>query len=205
MPISYTQDAVGPITRNIHDLAAALTVMASVGFDAEDNTTTLVTASSVGIDYTQAIAGGGTLHGVRFGLVEGFFNRTASNETTPVNKAMNATVESLTNAGATVVPIQAPIFNSAAIIKLYDTQRFEYRQEMDAYLSRPSLAGSHPAALIELYDSGKFLVIPSQYEYVNTALVSSTDNATYAARKLGIANLTLALHVTFKRNALDAL
>ena len=205
IPISYTQDAVGPIARNVHDLAVALNVMAGVGFDADDNATALVPASSVGEDYVAAVNGGGSLSGVRFGLIEGFFNRTDSNETTPVNKAMDAIVAAMTSAGATVVPITSPVFNSMAILNMYDTQRFEYRQEMDQYLSRASLHGPHPATLDELYASGNFLVIPSQYSYVNTALVSSTDNTTYAPRKLGIQNLNLCLQSTFKRHALDAI
>lgn len=38
IPISYTQDTIGPIARCVDDVAIALTVMASVGFDAQDNT-----------------------------------------------------------------------------------------------------------------------------------------------------------------------
>lgn len=202
--VSYTQDAVGPIARNVNDLAIALTVMASVGYDANDNTTALVPTRSVGLDYTTALYGG-SLRGMRLGLIETFFNRTASDETTPVVTAINATLSSLIAAGATVVPISSSTYNSTRILTAYDTQRFEYRQEMDQYLGRLSLRGEHPANLTALYRSGKFLVIPSQYSYVNTALVSSTDNATYASRKLGIQNLSLALQTTFQENSLDAL
>ncbi|KAL8852991.1 MAG: hypothetical protein Q9221_002139 [Calogaya cf. arnoldii] len=204
MPISYTQDAIGPIARNVEDLAVALTVMASVGYDESDNVTSLVPHSSRNVDYTAALHGG-SLQGVQFGLVEGYFNRSDSNETTPVNKALDATVSALTAAGAKVVPIRSPIFNSSYILQNYDTQRFEYRQQMDEYLARPSLRGSHPDRLKDLYASGNFLVIPSQYEYVNTALISSTQNTTYASRQLGIQNLTLALRAVFADHALDAL
>ena len=205
IPISYTQDAIGPIARNLNDLAIALNVMTSVGFDANDNTTALIPGEAVGVDYTAALKGGQALQGIRLGLIECFFNRTASNETTPVNEAFDATVAAISRAGAAVIPITSLIFNSTAIINAYDTQRFEYRQEMDQYLQRPSLHGTHPTTLNELYESGKFLVIPSQYSYVNTALVSSTHNTTYAARKLEIQNLTLAVHETFKQYNLDAL
>lgn len=71
IPISYTQDAIGPIARNVKDLATALTVMASVGYDANDNTTALVPPSSVGIDYSMSIYGG-SLKGLRFGVLQGF-------------------------------------------------------------------------------------------------------------------------------------
>lgn len=204
IPISFTQDAVGPIARNVDDLSVALTVMASVGYDADDNATAVVPFISAGQDYSAALYGG-SLRGMRFGLVEGFFNRTASNETTPVNRVIEDMVAALTSAGATVVPITSPNFNSTAIANAFDTQRFEYRQDMDTYLSRPSLQGTHPSTLNELYSSGKYLVIPSQYSYVNTALVSSTDNVTYPGIKFGIQNLTVALKDTFKTHSLDAL
>lgn len=204
IPVSYTQDTIGPIARTVEDLATALTVMASVGYDESDNVTSLVPQGSRNVDYAAALRGG-SLRGVRFGLVEGFFNRTHSNETTPVNEALDATISALTAGGAKIVPIKAPTFNSTDIIKKYDTQRFEYRQEMDQYLASPSLRGSHPGTLTGLYASGRFLVIPSQYEYVNTALVSSTQNTTYASKKLDIQNLTLALRTVFANHALDAL
>jgi hypothetical protein len=83
---------------------------------------------------------------------------------------------------------------------------------MDQYLKRPSLSGDHPQTLNELYaekstngSDGRFIVIPAQYEYVNTALVSSTGNASYAVRQQGIGNLTLALASTFASNSLDAI
>lgn len=204
IPISFTQDAIGTIARSIDDLAVALTVMASVGYDPNDNATALIPSSSIGQDYSAALYGG-SLQGMRFGLVEGFFNRTASNETTPVNQAFDDMDAALTTAGATVVPITSTIFNSTAISNAFDTQRFEYRQDMNTYLSQTSLQGIHPSTLNELYSSGKYLVIPSQYSYVNTALVSSTENVTYAGIKLGIQNLTLALENTFKSLSLDAL
>ncbi|KAI4099883.1 MAG: hypothetical protein L6R37_005757 [Teloschistes peruensis] len=205
IPISYTQDAIGPIARNVRDLAVALETMASVGYYKSDNVTALVPASCPSAGYVAALESAGSLKGVRLGLVEGFFNQTTSNETSPVNDVMGAMVSSLRAAGATIVQIDSPIFNSTAILNEYDTQRFEYRQQMNQYLQRPSLQGSHPRTLNELYDSKDYLVIPSQYSYVNTALVSSTSNSTYAMRKLAIENLTLALQTTFKERKLDAL
>lgn len=204
IPISYTQDAIGPITRTVKDAAVALTVMASTGYDPTDNVTALVPASSRGIDYAASVTTG-TLSGLRLGVLNGFFNRTASNETTPVNLAMDAMVAKLQSAGAIIVPINESIYNATAISNALDVQRFEYREEMDAYLSMPSLRGTHPTSLAQLYNSTKFLVIPSQYSYVTTALVSSTSNTTYNAVRQGIQNLTLMLQKTFSANNLDAI
>lgn len=210
IPISYTQDVIGPIGRCVEDVATALTVMSSIGFDSGDNATALVPAGVRDSDYSASLTTG-SLKGKRFGVLEGFFNRTASNETTPVNNVMDRMTAKLRSAGATIIPINETIYNATAILAMYDTQRYEYREEMNAYLQRPSLKGSHPQTLNQLYASGKFLVIPSQYEYVTTALVSSTGNTTngthqaYATIQRGIANLTLALQETFARNNLDAI
>lgn len=90
--------------------------MSSVGYDPDDNTTALVPSANVGLDYSKFLSGKGTkLSGVRLGLLEGFFNRTESNETTPVNEVMEKMVRKLTAAGATVVRINEPVYNATAI------------------------------------------------------------------------------------------
>jgi Asp-tRNA(Asn)/Glu-tRNA(Gln) amidotransferase A subunit family amidase len=187
----------------VKDLAVALTVMSSLGYDPNDNTTALIPSSSVGVDYSETVYGG-SLEGLRFGLLQGFFNRTASNETSPVNSVMDEMVSLLKSAGAAVISINETVYNATAIAAL-DVQTSEYRENMDAYLQMPSDSGTRPSTLTELYSSGKFLVIPSQYNYVDTALKSSTSNATYPTLKLGIQNLTMVLRTTFSSNDLDAI
>jgi Asp-tRNA(Asn)/Glu-tRNA(Gln) amidotransferase A subunit family amidase len=203
IPISYTQDAVGAIGRSVADIAKALTVMASVGYDSNDNTTSLRPDSVDEINYSARMLGG-SLFGLRLGLIEGFFNRTATNETTPVNDAMDHVASILTAAGATVIKIDDPIYNATAIQANHDVQQYEYQQELSAYLQRPSLQGNHPASMPDLYknSSGNFLVIPAQYSYVNNALVSSTANATYAGRSAG--DLIISISTAFKQHNLDA-
>ncbi|OJD13232.1 hypothetical protein AJ78_06287 [Emergomyces pasteurianus Ep9510] len=204
IPVSYTQDALGPIARTLKDAATALTVMANVGYDPKDNVTALVPDSVVGVDYTPALAPG-SLRGIRLGLIEGFFNRTEDFETSSVNKVMDDMVSKLRAAGATVLTLDEKIYNSTMISNNLDVQRFEFRELMDAYLQDETLGGSHPSTLAELYSSRDYLVIPSQHSYVNTALISSTSNATYATRQYGIQHLKLALQTTFKSHSLDAI
>ncbi|KAF2175243.1 amidase signature enzyme [Zopfia rhizophila CBS 207.26] len=209
IPISYTQDTIGPIVRTMKDVAVALTVMASTGYDEADNATALVPPSSRNFDYAAGL-GNGTLKGLRLGVLNGFFNRTDGSETNPVNQAMDGMIRKLEDAGVMMVEIDEGIYNCTDIAIL-DTQRFEYRELMDAYLSHPSLSGKHPKTLRGLYARsgangiGDFLVIPTQYEYVNTALASSTRNTTYTTIQSKISNITLALGSTFSRNNLDAI
>ena len=204
IPISRTQDAVGPIARNIDDLAIALTVMASVGRDKGDTATEYIPDSLLGYDYANA-ARGGTLRGKRFGLVEGFLNHTASNETNPVNHIMDETIASLRTAGATIIPIVNPIFDSPQILATCDTQTHEYREELNRYLAHPSLQGTHPDSFEELYNSDKAFVIPHQYPYIRTAFTTSTTNASYAKIQANIKNLQTVIEETFSLHDLDAL
>lgn len=211
IPISTTHDVIGPIAKTIKDVAVALTVMTSTGYDAADNMTALVPSANRGIDYATSLAET-KLKGLRIGVLNGFFNRTDSPEVTPVNNAMDALMSRLEDEGVTLVPINETVYNATAIQAAYDVQRFEYRELMNEYLQRPTLSGQHPNTLEELYarkatneSNGEFLVLPSQYEYVNTALSSSTSNTTYLHRQRGIHNLTLTLLNTFASASLDAI
>ncbi|ROW10127.1 hypothetical protein VMCG_02096 [Cytospora schulzeri] len=205
IPISYTQDALGAMARTVRDLAVALTVMAGVGYDARDNTTALVPPDVVGTDYVAALRGGPGLDGLRLGLLQGFFDFTDGNETTPVNNVLATLVGKLQSAGATVVNITEAIYNTTAISAALDVQAYEYREGLDEYLAGADLTGDRPASFDDLYTSGKFLVVPSQYSFVNKSFISSTSNTSYFTAQRGIQNLTTALHATFSANNLDAL
>jgi len=203
IPVSYTQDTVGAMARNLKDLATVLTVMASIGFDPADNATAVAPAEAGTKDYTAALDGG-SIRGLRLGLLNGFFDHTASDETTPVNDIMAHMVSTLESAGAEVVNITESIYNATAISAALDVQTSEYREYLNSYLSGPSLTGPRPANFEDLYASSKFLVIPAQYHYIKNALASSTSDTSYHLKKQGIQNLTAALHTTFAANRLDA-
>ncbi|RYP65572.1 hypothetical protein DL769_006275 [Monosporascus sp. CRB-8-3] len=205
IPVSYTQDTAGPIARNIKDLAIALTVMASIGFDEADNATALPAPGVVGKDYSAGLHGG-HLKGLRFGALNGFWNHTVSSETTPIINVMDDMIKFLKSEGAHVVNItEDAVFNATVILAKLDVQQYEYRELLDAHLAGSDSDGTAPTSFNELYTKGKFIVIPSQYAYVNNAFVSSTGSESYALRQLGIKNLTNALLSTFSGQKLDAL
>ncbi len=211
IPISYTQDTIGAIGRSLSDIATALTVMSSIGYDPADNATSAIPPSSLGTDYTTFLSQGvsSNLTGIRIGILEGFFNRTSSNETAPVNDAMATVLSTLQSKGAIIVPINDTIYNATAISAQMDVQTSEYRELLTAYLSSPNLTGPHPTSMPDLYTPNSthpsFLVIPSQYTYVETALRTSTSNSTYLLKKSLIANLTLTLRTTILSNQLSCL
>ena len=216
IPISYTQDTVGAIGRCLFDIATALTVMSSVGYDSLDNATSAIPPSTIGTDYTSFLppptstSSLSSLSTIRIGVLEGFFNRTSTNETSPVNAAMSTILSLLQTAGATIVNItDTTTYNATAISSAMDVQQLEYRESLTAYLSSPNLKGARPLSMPELYTPNlttpEFLVIPSQYSYVETALRSSTGNASYFTKQSMIANLTRTLHSTFLAHNLDAI
>lgn len=205
IPISYTQDAVGAMARTVRDLAVAMTVMAGIGYDPRDNATASIPPDVVGRDYVAALRGGPELKGLRVGLVQGFFNFTDSAETTPVNEVMDSMVMKLKVAGVEVVNITEAVYNATAISSTLDVQAYEYRELLNEYLAGPNLTGDKPTTFEDLYTSGKFLVIPNQYSFVNASLVSSTSNSSYFTAQRGIQNLANTLQKTFSTNRLDAL
>lgn len=227
IPVSFTQDAVGAMARSPRDLAVALTVMARAGSDPRDNVTDLVPPEVRGKDYSASLYGG-SLKGLRFGLLNGFFNHTDSDETTPVNDIMASMVSKLTAAGAEVVNITEPIYDTLAIAKL-DVQVFEFREMLDSYLAatapdnqnpashtptcRPPAtctpAGpfptNHNAASFSQLLQGGVLAIPSQHSFLKLASHSSTRDPAYLATLHRIRDLTHALSATFTTNTLDFL
>jgi Asp-tRNA(Asn)/Glu-tRNA(Gln) amidotransferase A subunit family amidase len=193
IPISFTQDAVGAMARTVQDLALAMTIMAGIGYDSWDNATASIPPEAAGRNYVAALRGGPPLRGLTFGLIQGFFNSTDSAETAPVNEAMAAMVARLEAAGVKIVNVTEALYNATAISPSLDVQAYEYRELLNEYLAGPNLTGDRPATCEELYASGKFLVIPSQYSFVNKSPVLSTPNPSYFTAQRGIQDLTSAL------------
>lgn len=217
MPVSYTQDAVGVMTRDLKDLATGMEIMARIGYDARDNTTALRPRKmEEGVNYVGALDdfnGVDGLDGVRLGLLERTFNRTESSETTPVNAAMNTMVKKLRSAGATVISIDEAIYNTTALKAAMDVQAYEFREGLDSYLQQlhhdrnKEQDNRTPRNLRDLYTQNDqpYLVIPSQYSLIHDALKSSTQNSSYVRRQHLIQNLTFSLKQTFSSHKLDAL
>ncbi|PGH27617.1 hypothetical protein AJ80_00630 [Polytolypa hystricis UAMH7299] len=206
MPCSWTQDVVGPMAREVRDVAVMLDVMKSAGGERGRRPGWVDEVSYVDeLERRREEKKG--LKGVRLGIVKGFFNRSPGPETDPVNQIMDSMLDKLRHAsGVELVDIEDSVYNSSALLGL-DVQRFEFRECMNSYLQNPELKGDFPRSLEEIYATGKddFLVIPHQYAFIHDALRSSTANETYARHLQDIANLTRTLHQTFKSHTLDAL
>jgi amidase len=145
VPISHTQDTVGPHARTVYDAAATLGVIQSKTFDGRDPATGGVPLGWQGTgktrpknipsDYTQFVDPHG-LEGARLGLtrsgIEGFdpFNPTPQ----PIIDAFDKVVEKLRAAGATVIDLDKqftfPSADGEFLVLCY-----EFRQDVRNYFA----------------------------------------------------------------------
>jgi len=110
VPISHTQDTIGPHARTVADAAAVLTVIASQTFDGRDQATGGVplgqrgkTRPSLPRDYTQFVNPDG-LRGARIGVTR----QGVDDVSTVVGTVFDDAIAAMKKAGATIVDLDAP-------------------------------------------------------------------------------------------------
>jgi amidase len=147
IPVSFTQDAPGPLARTVSDAARMLNVI--VGFDPDDP----ATAWSVGNteqDYTKFLNAKG-VQGKRIGVLRSFFGTASIHEA--VNRLANQVVEELKQSGATIVELDTPDLDSGKITSDISVHLYELKPAINAYLA----TGNPPVrSLQEIISSGKF-------------------------------------------------
>ncbi len=155
VPISHTQDTVGPHARTVADAAVALSVAQSAKFDGRDPATggvplgwqgTGKTRPKVPSDYTQFLDPHG-LQGKVLGITRQGLNGFDPFVPTPVPvmDAIEAAFQKLTDAGATLVDLDALGYNFAGGPGEFLVLVFEFRIDVAKYFAtRP--AGSVPVA-----------------------------------------------------------
>ena len=202
IPVSSTQDAVGPIARTVDDLAIVWGVMANASPKENANVADEASARSHHRDLVTAVEQP-VLRNLRLGLIQGLMNASISSEVSPVIDVMNKTISAIRAHSGSVVPIESPELVSSTILESCDTQRFEYREQLNKYLS--NAIGAVPRSLDELYSSRDFLVIPRQYPFIESAHISSTHNASYASKLQHIEHYTRMVEAVLQDHNLDAL
>src|SRR5271170_320078 len=147
IPVSFTQDAAGPLARTVTDAAKMLNVL--VGYDPNDP----ATAWSVGNteqDYTIFLKADG-LQGKRIGVLRSFFGTAPIND--EVNRIANQAIADLKKSGATIVELNTPDLDSGKITSDISVHLYEFKPAINAYLA----AGNTPVkSLEEIIASGKF-------------------------------------------------
>ena len=103
LPLSWSMDHVGPMTRSVADSALVLGAMA--GYDAADPTSSVLPVP----DYLAALTG--DVRGLRVGLLRSFFLEAAAPE---VRAAVEAAARTLEKAGAVVDEVVLPSIRHVA-------------------------------------------------------------------------------------------
>ena len=143
VPISHTQDTVGPHGRTVADAAAALSVIQSRTFDGRDPATGGVPLgwqgtgktrpTNIPTDYTQFVNPHG-LQGARLGVTRaGLSGFTNVSTPQPVLDAFEEAVTALQNAGATIIDLDAAGFNFAPADGEFLVLVFDFRNDVAAY------------------------------------------------------------------------
>jgi amidase len=144
VPISHTQDTVGPLARTVADAAAALGVIQSQTYDGRDPATGSVPLgwkgrtrpTNIPTDYTQFLNAKG-LQGARLGLTRaglGGFDPLVPTPQ-PVLDAFEEAVEALTAAGATVIDLDAAGFTFPSAGGESLVLDYDFRNDVKAYFA----------------------------------------------------------------------
>lgn len=161
VPISHTQDTIGPHGRTVADAAAALSVMQSRTFDGRDPATGGVPLgwqgtgktrpANIPTNYTQFVNANG-LQGAKLGVTRaGLSGFTNVSTPQPVLDAFEEAVEALENAGATVIDLDAADFTFSPadgefLVLLYEF-KFDVAKYFATRLGVPVTQGSLQTAI----------------------------------------------------------
>jgi len=148
IPVSFTQDAAGPLARSVADVAVMLDVMA--GYDPDDP----VTALGIGripATYTASLDRHG-LREVRLGVLHTLFGTGPDHQ--EVNRVMAHALEVLKGHGAILVDIDDAAFDTGKLNSDLDVQKYEYKFDLNNYLKAQPDPPVH--SLAELIALGKY-------------------------------------------------
>jgi aspartyl-tRNA(Asn)/glutamyl-tRNA(Gln) amidotransferase subunit A len=151
VPLGYSLDNIGPLSRTVRDCAIMLEAIA--GYDPADPCTVNVPVPSMtaGLD--------GTLAGVRIGVSREYFF-TAPELDAEVKATVLAAIDAMRDAGATVVEIELPYTESAAAAQRVTISAEAYAYHEQNLRERPELYGMHTRLRLMhgmLYTSADFV------------------------------------------------
>ncbi len=137
VPLAYTMDHVGPITRTVRDAALMLNVIA--GHDPNDSTSSHEPVP----DYTSTLGRG--VKGTRIGVIRELMDGLSDD----VAKSFKAAMKQLTELGASVDEVSIPTLPSANVINSIATfsEALEYHEEW--LRTRPGDYGTDVRRLLE--------------------------------------------------------
>ena len=198
VPVSFTQDTIGPMTRNVADTARLLDVM--VGYDPNDP----VTAFSVGNipeTYTAFLQNG--MKGARLGVLTNLFGSGPEYE--EVNAVMAKAIEALKEQGAVIVRLEDAALDTDTLTAKFRLNEPEFKTALNRYLQQQ---GSHVPvhSLAEIIASGQYHK-PTLEKFFATAqsYEDGPNSADYKDRRIRMEEIRIEVANLMAKNQLDAL
>ncbi|MEZ4422157.1 MAG: amidase family protein [Gemmatimonadota bacterium] len=151
VPLALSFDVPGPMARTVADIAAVLDVVTAVD-PADPITQTGASLSGVGFtSFLDADA----LRGARIGVARDFVGQDGE-----VDWILDASLQAMRDAGATVVDVRLPRWVLDAKEEWYTTVRWrEFRAQIPAYLA--TLDERYPRTLAEMIERSQRLTSPT--------------------------------------------
>jgi amidase len=198
IPVSFTQDAAGPLGRNVTDVAIMLDVMA--GYDPDDPLTALG-IGRIPSTYTASLDRNG-LKVTHIGVLRTLFGTGPDHQ--EVNRVTAIALEALKRNGAILVDLDDAALDTGKLNSDLDVQKYEYKFDLNNYLKVQPDAPVH--SLAELIASGKyhqdslgkFLASAESYE-------NGLNDPNYKDRRVKIDDLRVLLANLMAKNGVIAL
>ena len=197
VPLAHSQDTAGPMCRTVEDCALVMDALA--GYDASSHSgqrssyqhdAALVSSAVAYRDmthlpdsYASGLSASG-LKGAHIGVVRALFGDGSSDENKAVQAVMNAALEKMQAAGATVEDVTIPGLDTL-LSKYKSVSRYEFCNDLTSYLS------SWSSSLDNHYTSFQQVAASLAYEVRNQGTFSSYGN--YCGDQSGNADYQLNL------------
>ena len=198
VPVSFTQDTIGPMTRNVADTARLLDVM--VGYDPNDPVTAL-SVGNIPKTYTAFLQNG--LKGARLGVLTNLFGSGPEYE--EVNKTMAKAIDALKEQGAVIVRLEDAALDTDTLTAKFRLNEPEFKVALNGYLQQQ---GSHVPvhSLAEIIASGQYHK-PTLEKFFATAqsYEDGPNSADYKDRRMKMEEIRIEVANLMAKNQLDAL
>ena len=206
IPLALSFDTGGPMTRSVYDAAAALSVMTSL--DPADPATKK-SEGKFAADYTKGLDAN-ALKGARIGIARDFLGVDPD-----VDWVMEASIDALRRAGATVVDVHYPKWLMDAKGEFYNAIRYpEFVVQIKQYLS--TLGPKYPKSLDEMIERANHFNAtrpdgarpnPSRWSLFKREADSGTleDYQYTSVRDYGLPMVRAAILGIFEKQNLDAI
>src|ERR1700704_2761540 len=198
VPVSFTQDTIGPMTRTVADTATMLDAM--VGYDPNDPVTAL-SVGNVPKTYTAFLQNG--LRGARLGVLTNALGHGAEYE--EVNKVIAKDIEMLKEQGAVIVRVEDSILDIETLTANFRMNEPEFKAALNHYLQQQG-ANVPVHSLAEIIASGQYYK-PTLEKFfsVTSAYEDGPNSPDYKDRRMKMDAIRIEVADLMARNQLDAL